>query len=133
MSLAKAGLPATTPNTFALSGPAARALCGCWPFPHGMGQLVDVAGIDDAGDLRDLLDNPDLQEQIGGFLGEGLKLRGEKFLVGGLVLPAQVFCRVAKLLARLLYVGSHDLICLCGLIAYHFDCLVIAVGVGLSR
>src|SRR5689334_5311858 len=102
-----AGHPA---QSFAFSGPVPRALCGRWHLPHGMAQLVDVAGIDNAGDVRSLLDNSDLQEQIGGFLGEGLKLRGEKFLVGGLVLPAQVFCRVAKLLARLLYVGSHDLI-----------------------
>src|SRR5262249_17265802 len=104
--------------TFALSGPASRAFADAAVAVPARGiRLVYIAGIDDAADLGDLVNNADLEQQIGGFLGEGLKLPGEKFLVGGLVLPAQVFCRVAKLLTRLLHVGSHDLVGLRGLLA----------------
>src|ERR1700716_2881831 len=66
--------------------------------------LLDEAGVDDAGDVGDGFDDADLEQQVGGFLGEGLQLAGEELLVRRFVLPAQVLGRVAELLSRLLHV-----------------------------
>src|SRR5436190_1403057 len=55
--------------------------------------------------IRDLLDDADLEQEVGRLLRERVELAGEEGLVGGLVLPAQIFRRVAELLARLLHIG----------------------------
>src|SRR6202022_4770960 len=71
---------------------------------------LNEAGIPHLSEIGDLLDPPDLQQQIGCFLVEGMELAREKGPVGGTVLPAQILCRVAELLARLLHVRAHDLV-----------------------
>jgi hypothetical protein len=70
--------------------------------------LFDETCVKEIFDLRGRLDDADLEQQIRRFLVEGQEFAREEFLVRGLVLPAQIFCRVAELLAGLFHVGSHD-------------------------
>src|SRR6478752_2349636 len=97
------------PQTRALieKGPASVSEAGPVWFVAG---LLDEARVVEIVGLRNLLDDADLEQQGSRFLGEGLPLAGEELLVGGLVLPAQIFGRVAKLLAALLHVGAHHLV-----------------------
>src|SRR5687767_13116437 len=76
----------------------------------GVKFLLDVARVDRARHVRHRLDDADLEQDLARFLEEALQLAGEEFLVGRLVLPAQVLRRVPELLAALLHVGAHDLV-----------------------
>src|SRR5215831_20358911 len=98
-------------------------------FEQGLGRwtgLLDEVAVDDVLDLGDLPDSADLHEQVGSFAGEGLQFAGEKLLVCGLVLPAQIFGRAAKLFTSLFDVATHDFIGLGLLLADHFQGLKIA-------
>src|SRR6267154_6735686 len=68
--------------------------------------LLDEARIKEVVDLRNRFDDADLEQQVCGLLVKGLELAHEEFLVRGLVLPAQIFRRVAELFAGLLHIGT---------------------------
>src|SRR3954451_21775422 len=64
-------------------------------------ELLDEARVIQILDVRDLLDDADFEQEIGGFLVERLEFGLEELLAGGLGLPAQIFGGVAELLAAL--------------------------------
>ena len=72
---------------------------------------LDEAGVDERFDVGDLLDDADLEQQVGRFLARtACELAGEELLVRRLVLPAQVRRPTCRMLAGLLHVGAHDLV-----------------------
>jgi hypothetical protein len=52
---------------------------------------LNKAGIRKLSEIGNLLDDADLKQQIGRFLVECVELTSEEGLVGGLILPTQVF------------------------------------------
>src|SRR5881394_2361663 len=97
---------------------------------RGVKRLLDVARVDRAADVRYGLDDADLDEKLARLLEEGLQLAGEELLVRRPILPAQVSGGFRERLARLLHVGTHDLVGFRRLSRDHLDRLEIAVGDG---
>src|SRR4051794_13520711 len=87
----------------------------------GVRWLLYELRVRELGQIRDRLDDADLEQEVGRILAEGRVLAGEEFLVGLPVLPAQVLGRFPELLTRLLHVRAHDLVGL-GLVGLdHFE------------
>src|SRR5262252_10996007 len=103
----------------------------------GRGRLLpaslDEARVDGSGDVRHALDDAELEEEVGRFLAEGLKLAVEELLIRLPILPAQVGLRLLELLTRLLHHRSHDLEALLGLLGDHVQRLEVAVDHGLHE
>src|SRR5712671_2212745 len=102
------------------------------PGPTGLSGvnlvLLDVARVDGSFDVRHLLDDADLEQELPCVLQERLQLAGEELLVRGAILPAQVGRRLGERLARLLHVGAHDLVGLLRLLRDHLERQEVALG-----
>ena len=96
------------PGATGTSGFIAAAACASRDAraaaPH-----LDEPRVGELRQVRHLLDDADLEQQVRRFLGELRVLAGEELLVRRAVLPAQVLLRRLELLAGLLHVGAHDL------------------------
>src|SRR5262245_53687175 len=72
----------TTKNAMPSAIPAARETgtrgLTAAPAPR---RSLDEAGVDDRGDLRHALDDPELQQQLARLLAEGLVLAGEELAI----------------------------------------------------
>src|SRR6185369_14218649 len=106
-----------------------------WPRPDARTvepRLAYELRIGERVQIRRLLQDAGFEENVRRVLVELLKLAGEKLLVGGLVLPAQIRGRLAELLARLLGRRAHDLVALGRVLANHVDRLEVTVRERLS-
>src|SRR5450755_2409253 len=90
------------------SGFIARA-CPVERAARRNGPSSDELSVRQLAQVRNRLDDPGFEKQVGSFLAEGGVLAGKEFLIRGAILPAQVLLASLERLGRLFDVGAHDL------------------------